>query len=118
MSQPSNPLNAKSPWTSLGKRKRSQGRKKSTMEKISKSGAQGNHPEPIIILKNSTERLQFSLEEYEGHRYADLRVHYRNDSDEFVPTRKGITVSPARWPAFREAVEALERQMEEEGLLS
>ena len=106
------------PLDLAGQAKKVAGAKEINNEKISKSGAQGNHPEPIIILKNSTERLQFSLAEYEGHRYADLRVHYRTDSDEFVPTRKGITVSPARWPAFREAVEALERQMEEEGLLS
>jgi hypothetical protein len=87
------------------------------MENLPKSEAQGNRPEPIIIPKNSTERLQSSLAEYEGHRYADLRVHYRNDDDEFVPTRKGITVSPARWPVFREAVDALEARMRAEGLL-
>ena len=87
------------------------------MTNVTPSEARGNRSAPIIVPKNSIEQLQLSLSEYEGHRYADLRVYYRNDDDEFVPTRKGITVSPARWRAFREAVDELESRMQAKVLL-
>jgi hypothetical protein len=59
------------------------------MSNLPKSDARGNRSTPIIVPQNSTEQLQLSL-----------------------------SVSPARWRAFRDAVDELERKMKEEGLLS
>jgi hypothetical protein len=73
---------------------------------------------PIIIPKNSREELWLSLAEYNGHPYADLRVYYRDeDRGEMRPSRSGITVSPARWPAFMAGLQRLDEEMERRGLL-
>ena len=53
---------------------------------------------------------------------ANLRscLHCRissTDDDHFAPTRKGLTISPARWPDFVEAVFELDRRLRAEGLV-
>jgi hypothetical protein len=74
---------------------------------------------PITLPKNSREELRLALSEYNGHPYADLRVFYRDDdSGEMRPSKKGITVLPGHWPAFRQALDQLEAQMQERGLLA
>ena len=73
--------------------------------------------EPVVIPKNSFEQLRLSLAEYEGHQYVDVRVYFLNDDGEFVPTRKGVTVSPKKWGLFKAGIEELEQHMFEEGLL-
>lgn len=71
----------------------------------------------IVISRSTLEELRLSLAEFNGHRYVDLRLYYRADSGEMRPNRKGITVPPDRWPAFRQALDQLEAQMRERGLL-
>jgi hypothetical protein len=45
------------------------------------------------ISKNSTERIRVSISEYRGYTFLDVRVYYEDDSGEWRPTKKGITVS-------------------------
>ena len=85
--------------------------------KVVEGDARDNRSTPIIVPKNSANQLQLSRRKYEGYRYADLRVHFRNDADEFVPTRKGLTIKPATWPDFVEVVFELDRQLRAEGLV-
>lgn len=71
-----------------------------------------------VVKKNTREELRLSLGAYSGHQYADLRVYYLDDdSGEMRPSKKGITVAPDRWPAFRQALDQLEGEMIERGLL-
>lgn len=73
---------------------------------------------PIVIPKNSREELRLSIGAYAGHDYADLRLFYRDDdTGEMRPSKKGLTVSPERWTAFREGVDQLEDEMRARGLL-
>lgn len=45
------------------------------------------------IQKNATEKIRVSISEYKGHKFIDVRVYFEDDSGEWKPTKKGITVS-------------------------
>ena len=47
------------------------------------------------IQKNKREKIIISINEYSGHKYVDLRIHYTDgESAEYRPTKKGITIKP------------------------
>ena len=47
------------------------------------------------IQKNQKEKIIISTNEYKGHKYIDLRVHYEDEtSGDYKPTKKGIAVNP------------------------
>jgi ABC-type transporter Mla subunit MlaD len=47
------------------------------------------------IQKNKREKIIISINEYSGHKYVDLRIHYTDgESPEYRPTKKGITIKP------------------------
>ena len=47
------------------------------------------------IQKNQKEKIIVSTNEYKGHQYIDLRVHYEDESTkEYKPSKKGIAVNP------------------------
>ena len=63
------------------------------------------------IQKNQKEKIIVSTNEYKGHKYIDLRVHYEDESTkEYKPTKKGIAVNPKILP---EVVEMMVRAAEE-----
>ena len=63
------------------------------------------------IQKNQKEKIIVSTNEYKGHKYIDLRVHYEDESSkEYKPTKKGIAVNPKILP---EVVEMMVRAAEE-----
>jgi len=45
------------------------------------------------IQKNQKEKIIVSVNEFKGHRYVDLRIHFEGDNGEYVPTKKGIAIS-------------------------
>ena len=46
------------------------------------------------IQKNQKEKIIVSTNEYQGHKFIDLRVHYEDEtSGEYKPTKKGLAVS-------------------------
>ena len=51
------------------------------------------------IQKNQKEKIIVSTNEFKGHKYIDLRVHYEDEtSGEYKPTKKGIAVNPKILP--------------------
>lgn len=73
---------------------------------------------PYEVSKNRMEVVRFQITEYRGKSYADMRVLYRHTvTDELNPGKKGICVSPAIWREFVRGIEALEKAMDEAGLL-
>jgi hypothetical protein len=46
------------------------------------------------IQKNSTERIRVSRRSYEGHEFIDIRIFFEDDTGEWKPTKKGITIAP------------------------
>ncbi|TSA08387.1 MAG: hypothetical protein D4R73_08565 [Deltaproteobacteria bacterium] len=67
--------------------------------------------------KNSQEDFRFSLGEYKGHRFIDMRVYAKEEGKDPAPTKKGLTVSPALWAQFRAALDQVEAAMIQEGWL-
>ena len=63
------------------------------------------------IQKNQKEKIIVSTNEYKGHQYIDLRVHYEDESTkEYKPSKKGIAVNPKILP---EVVEMMVKAAEE-----
>ena len=72
------------------------------------------------VAKNSRETMVFRLGEFKGHRFCDMRIFITEPGDngrEVSPTKKGLTVSPALWPQFKEALAQVEAAMVEAGWL-
>ncbi|OLA94959.1 MAG: hypothetical protein BHW64_01240 [Candidatus Melainabacteria bacterium LEY3_CP_29_8] len=58
------------------------------------------------IERSSTEQLQISINEYKGKKYLDLRIFYTTDNGaSWLPTKKGVTISPSDLSILKEAVE-------------
>lgn len=68
--------------------------------------------------KGYNEKLIFSLSEFRGKKYADIRVFYEDDEGEWKPTKKGITIAPDRFEEFEEAIGQLRQRMVEDGLVA
>lgn len=56
--------------------------------------------------KNSSEEVRVCIEEYKGHRLFDIRSYYHN-GEEWLPTKKGISLKVELYPEFREAIDKL-----------
>jgi hypothetical protein len=69
------------------------------------------------IGKNALEQLQIAVKEYQGHTYVDIRLFFLGDNEQWHPTKKGITVSPALWPEFMEAVGQVDKHLPSEDAL-
>jgi hypothetical protein len=65
--------------------------------------------------KNSRETIRFSLGDYKGHHFIDMRVFAVEDGKDPAPTRKGLAVSPQLWLQFRAAMGQMEAAMVKEG---
>ena len=68
--------------------------------------------ERAVFRKNSREVLVIAESEYQGREYIDIRSHYVNDKGELSPTRKGITLSPAKLNEFAASLSAFAQELE------
>lgn len=50
---------------------------------------------------NSIQRLLFSIQEYRGRKYFDIRTWYQADSGEWKPTKKGVHLSFDKFEDFK-----------------
>lgn len=46
------------------------------------------------IEKNQTDIIRISLNEFKGIEYVDIRLYFKNDSGDYLPTKKGVTFNP------------------------
>ncbi|MFH0811420.1 MAG: transcriptional coactivator p15/PC4 family protein [Pseudomonadota bacterium] len=66
--------------------------------------------------KNSFEEVRISLTEFKGKDLIDLRVYYRpEDGEEMRPTKKGVTISPEKFPELKKAILELEKALQKKG---
>jgi Transcriptional Coactivator p15 (PC4) len=61
--------------------------------------------------KNSRECFKFSLAEFKGHKFIDMRVWAIEEGKDPGPTKKGLAVSPTLWGQFRAAFDQVEAAM-------
>lgn len=58
------------------------------------------------VPRSATEQLQIALSEFKGKKYLDLRIFYTTDTGAtWLPTKKGVTVSPENLELFKDAIE-------------
>ncbi len=58
------------------------------------------------IPRSATERIEVSINEFKGKKYLDLRTFYTTDDGaSWLPTKKGITVSPDNLELLKDAIE-------------
>ncbi len=70
------------------------------------------------ITKNAREVVFLSLSEFKGRRLIDIRVHVPGEQEgDWVPTRKGVSLSVSLYPAFKTALIELEEALIKQGLL-
>jgi hypothetical protein len=67
-----------------------------------------SHP-VFEVSKNSKEIIRLNLEEYRGHKLADLRVYCQDEQGGMIPTRKGISIPISLWPQIRAGLGKLEQ---------
>ena len=71
--------------------------------------------EPKIIAtipRSATEQLQIAINEYKGKCYLDLRIFYTTDDGmNWLPTKKGVTVSPDNLELLKDAVEEAMKEL-------
>ena len=66
---------------------------------------------PVIeIRKNSITIIRIAMREYRGKSFVDIRQFYENDSGEYKPTQKGITLSPEKLSELIEALHKIKKQ--------
>lgn len=66
--------------------------------------------------KNSFEEIQISFNQYNENYLIDIRVFYKDDNDEYKPTKKGISLNVKLFPELEKAVQKVKEFLEEKGL--
>lgn len=59
--------------------------------------------------KNKSEKIRLSLSEFNGKPRVDLRIWYLNDSNEYAPSKKGVSLSTELVPGL---IKALQQTLE------
>ena len=59
------------------------------------------------IEKSPTEIIRIALNEYKGKEYIDIRQHFKADSGDYLPTKKGVTFNPELIDEVIEGLKAL-----------
>lgn len=68
------------------------------------------------IERSATEQLQIAIKEYRGKKYLDLRIFYTTDGGaSWLPTKKGVTVSPDHLSVLKEAIEVAANELDGSG---
>jgi hypothetical protein len=45
-------------------------------------------------IQKGKDKIIVTVKEFKGKQYIDLRTHFENDQGEWIPTKKGISLTP------------------------
>ena len=45
-------------------------------------------------ISKSKDKIIVAVREFKGKEYVDIRTHFENNDGDWIPTKKGITLSP------------------------
>ncbi len=48
----------------------------------------------IGVITKGSDRIIVAVKEFKGREYIDIRTHFENDKGEWIPTKKGVTLTP------------------------
>ncbi len=54
--------------------------------------------------KNDKEEIRFSIREFKGQLYFESRLFFKNDNGDWLPTKKGLTLSIGHFCEFKRGV--------------
>ena len=54
--------------------------------------------------KKEKEEIRFSVREFQKHMYFEARLFFQNDNGDWLPTKKGLTLSIGHYGEFRKGV--------------
>ncbi len=57
------------------------------------------------IPKNAFEKYVVTPGEFQGKTRIDIRVYYKAESDNWLPTKKGVNMDTGTWPEFKKLTE-------------
>ena len=66
--------------------------------------------------KGWNEKIVFSVSEFKGKSYANIRIYYEDDEGESKPTKKGVTVALDSFSEFKDLVDQLGQFIADKGL--
>ena len=52
------------------------------------------------IKKNSFQQIRLTNDEYNGHRFLDIRIYVKGEGGKYYPSRQGLAVPQERIEAF------------------
>lgn len=68
--------------------------------------------------KNTREKVVFSLNEFKGKHYLDMRIFTTPDNgSQDIPTKKGLTLAVGLYPQLKEAMAQVEAALITRGLI-
>jgi len=71
-----------------------------------------------VFQKNKFQEVRVGVSEFRDNDLINIRVWTKlRDSDEMVPTAKGISINVKLYPELKEAVLALEKELKDNNLI-
>lgn len=65
----------------------------------------------IELEKNDITRIRIARTTYRNHEFIDIRTYVKNlDTCEFIPTKKGVTLSPDQIPTFIDGLKRIQAE--------
>lgn len=61
--------------------------------------------------KNTMEEVRTQITEYKGYKLIDIRVWYKKEGKEPLPTKKGITLNVDLYSKLKEAIDKLGKEL-------
>lgn len=74
--------------------------------------------QPICIRRGANVEIRLRLREHRGREFIDVRSFFANDDGEWLPSRRGVTIPPALWGSFFDAVVELDRRLRTDRLVA
>lgn len=67
-----------------------------------------------VIIKSDIEEIRAGWVTYKGHGFYDVRTYVKDDSGQYKPTPKGITLSAEMLPKMIAALQTLQQEQDGE----
>ena len=71
-----------------------------------------------VFPKNKTQEIRVGISEFQGKDLIDIRMWAQNrDTEEMVPTTKGVSMNVSLFVELKEAILTLEKELQENKLI-
>jgi hypothetical protein len=72
----------------------------------------------VTIPRNSREKIVFTVNEFKGKHYLDMRIfQVAENGGQDIPTKKGLTIPVHLYPTLRDALQSVDNALISRGLI-